>query len=349
RMFKQQSQLDNEEDEDRNDEETSKEWSEPSLIDFSAVPEEERKRNYKPYGGGEVDVESKEHEKQEDRERVTLLVHYLDRSEIPPCPQEPANPYTGEEVEIKNFGQPDAGTLARAARFAAPTETAAPTPDLTSLLSTLFQNQQQQSTSQHQQQQPQGQDYGNLANIFAQFANPTSSSAAVTPPPQFPAFTQPQPQPQAPEQPTGLEAIMAQLRSAGHQQGQQSSIPQAHLQQQQQPAQPFAGMPPVPSLPGTQQQQQQPPPVNPADLSALMAQMAQSSMPLPPPPPGFSFPGQQQPSTAALYEDPERKRMREREMRGGEEDVEIGNADGTDGYGNSGGAGGSSGVNGSGK
>ncbi len=44
---------------------------------------------------------------QDNREANTLMVHYLAKSDIPPSPREPADPYNGITVDMKNFGYPD--------------------------------------------------------------------------------------------------------------------------------------------------------------------------------------------------------------------------------------------------
>lgn len=74
---------------------------------FSDVDSEERKRNYSPFGGGELQADSPERTKREQYEASTLMVFYTDSSDIPPCPREPADPYNGEEVSTKAFGSPD--------------------------------------------------------------------------------------------------------------------------------------------------------------------------------------------------------------------------------------------------
>lgn len=75
-----------------------------TVTDFSSVDVEERKRNYSPYGGGELEPESAERIKREQYEASTLMVFYTDANDIPSCPREPAEPYNGEETITKAFG-----------------------------------------------------------------------------------------------------------------------------------------------------------------------------------------------------------------------------------------------------
>ncbi|KKY13845.1 putative c-x8-c-x5-c-x3-h type zinc finger protein [Diplodia seriata] len=90
RMFKQhKDMMDLDDDDDRPSEEDFRAWRTPSLVDFSAVPESERERNYEPYGGGVLSVDSPEKAVQEQHEANTLLVFYTSPGDIPPCPREP--------------------------------------------------------------------------------------------------------------------------------------------------------------------------------------------------------------------------------------------------------------------
>lgn len=77
-----------------------------SVIDFDVIDLEERKRNYKPFGGGFLEPMSQESEAQKKREANTLMVFYHDSSDIPPSPREPADPYGGKPAQTTPFGTP---------------------------------------------------------------------------------------------------------------------------------------------------------------------------------------------------------------------------------------------------
>jgi hypothetical protein len=66
------------------------------------VDPEERKRNYIPYGGGELEPETPERAVRELYESNTLMAY-----DSPPCPREPTDPYNGETMVTKDFGAPD--------------------------------------------------------------------------------------------------------------------------------------------------------------------------------------------------------------------------------------------------
>lgn len=86
-----------------------------AVIDFDIdLLKDERARNYEPHGGGLRKVASAERETQERREASTLMVVYASRSDIPPSPKEPAEPYTGEHVAIVEFGNPPEDVAVRA-------------------------------------------------------------------------------------------------------------------------------------------------------------------------------------------------------------------------------------------
>lgn len=76
------------------------------MIDFSSVDKEERERNYAPYGGGLKQPDSPERHVQERHEANTLMVYYTNRSDIPPTPREPADPYNGQPTTTLDFGTP---------------------------------------------------------------------------------------------------------------------------------------------------------------------------------------------------------------------------------------------------
>lgn len=235
RMFKQQHQMmDVDDDEDAAEEEEKlMEFKAPRLIDFSDVDEEERKRNYAPYGGGEIAVESSERAVRDYYEANNLMVFYTGPSDIPPNPREPSDPTNGEKVNtVKNFAKPDEKWAARARQTKAAgwqqiggqqalnTNPATMAPSLD--LSKIMGNQGQQSNSYQQPQQPNAMSNEAIQNILA---NLNKGNATATPPmtgynnayqpPQPPVMNyQPQPQPPAapPSGQIDLAAILAQLQ-----------------------------------------------------------------------------------------------------------------------------------------
>lgn len=117
RMFKQQQHMMDLDDEDDAAEEEQKlvEFKSPSPIDFSTVPSDERSRNYAPYGGGELQLESSEKAQREEYENSTIMVVYAETSQIPPTPKEPENPYSGDQGgPIKFLGPMEDKYAARA-------------------------------------------------------------------------------------------------------------------------------------------------------------------------------------------------------------------------------------------
>ena len=76
------------------------------VVDFSVIEVDELARNYETRGGN-VEVKSYERAVQEQRELNTLMVIYTASSDIPTSPREPADPYSGENVEEQSFGDPN--------------------------------------------------------------------------------------------------------------------------------------------------------------------------------------------------------------------------------------------------
>lgn len=289
RMFKQhkeQMDVDDEEEE----EEKLIEFHLPSLVDFSAMPQESRvgeTANYSRFGG-DKQPDSPEKEAQEKHESSTLMVYYSDSSEIPPCPREPADPYSGDtSTESKDFGEPDDNVRSRVKELhpqqAPPVGQPTATLDISALLATLSSQQQQPAPA---------------PNLFAGFNMenmlPNQGQQAAPPPPaQAPPSNVPN---------TDLGAILASLTAHGK--AAPAPVPAPAQQQSQQAPPP---MPPFPMMtPG------QAPDFN--QLSQMAAMFAQAGAP-PPPIPPFAPPMQQQGSSggnpAGHYENPDRKRMRE--------------------------------------
>ena len=110
RMFKQQHQMMDVDDDEDAAEETEKliEFVPPKEIDFRDVDEEERNRNYAPFGGGRNAPDSAELAFRDYYEANNLIVFYADPSDIPPNPREPSDPTNGEPVDrVRNFGEPE--------------------------------------------------------------------------------------------------------------------------------------------------------------------------------------------------------------------------------------------------
>ncbi|KXT02996.1 hypothetical protein AC578_643 [Pseudocercospora eumusae] len=107
RMLKQQQHMMDLDEDDEPEEEEQKlaEFKTPIPVDFSTVPEEDRSRNFAPYGGGDLKPESAEKSKREQYENETLMVFYTEPSQIPANPKEPEDPYNGDQGSaLKHFG-----------------------------------------------------------------------------------------------------------------------------------------------------------------------------------------------------------------------------------------------------
>ena len=234
RMFKQHMDTMDMEDEDdytpQLDEVPLVEFREPSYIDFSIVDKPERERNYAPHGGGQLNVDSPESRLQEQHEKNTLMVFYADRADIPSCPREPADPYTGETSKTTDFGPPPPQVLERAEtlrNFTVNNQSTAPVPDVSALLKALGavpSPQQPQQPPQQPKQDVGASSTSALESIFAKFSNPTHQ-----PQPQQ-ALMQAPVQPQQPSVNPQLQAILANMQ--GQTPAQQ---PQQQGQQQVQP------------------------------------------------------------------------------------------------------------------
>lgn len=278
RMFKQhKDQVDLDDDDDRPSEEDLRPWRAPSMVDFSKVPEDERNRNYEPYGGGMLKVESPEKGVQEQHEANTLLVFYTSPGDIPPCPREPSEEEQQPQPDAKppaDLGEPpeDSPYSQRAAHFTPPPQQPAPAdvpmPDLSRIMSILSQAQPQPQQQQAPPQPPQP----------APAPAPTSSELEKTfsmfmpQPQQAPQVTQPQTQAPVPSQPD-IQAILASL---GNLTGQQAQQPQAQPVPPPQAPAPFPNMNVnTGSTPGF-------------DLAAIMQNIGSSAAP--PPVPAFGMP-----------------------------------------------------------
>lgn len=235
RVLKQHAHMMDIDDEDDATEEVEilKEYGPPSLVDFSVVDPDERKRNYAPYGGGEMEPESAERAIRDEYESNNLIVFYPDPSQIPANPREPADPYSGEPGEpLKYFGIPEEKYAARAQAKRSQQYSygkSSSTPGGFDI--SAFTAQQQQPPQQQQQAAPQ---YPDVMSILASLQK--SAPAQAAPPPQPPPpFNQAymggqannmQPAAAAPTQPpAGLDlgAILASLNAGNNQQGNYSA------------------------------------------------------------------------------------------------------------------------------
>lgn len=285
------------------------------------MDKEERDRNYAPYGGGVLEPGSPEKAEREKYEANILVVFYTDRSEIPPCPREPADPYNGEASSTKSFGAPAGAVATRSAQLLAaagstqqaPTAPQQPsgTVDVAGLLAMLNGGQQQPAQAAQIQQPPQQtpQPQGpttDLQSLLAKLTAPQQTAPAA--PSENPSAT------------PSFANILASLGIASAQPAQQQAqVPAANN------------------------------PVDPANLTAYLGQFnqgtnAQSATAMPHMA-GFGFPGvpfntsnmaqtQQQPQQQQYpYENEERRRLRE----GGENNGYDGSNDYSAGAGNQGG------------
>jgi hypothetical protein len=237
------------------------EYQDPSIIDFSTVPSEERARNYERFGGGRQKVDSAERIVQDNHEANTLMVHYLAKSDIPPTPREPADPYNGPAIQTKNFGWPDETSpwLLERLKQNPPPPPPASNPvaniDIAALLQSIGQPQQQP-------QQAPAAPMPDLSAILANIA-PQAQQAATT---QQQGFSWPAPVPQptataaAPEQTNSLESILAALTGGNNAQQPQPAVP---------PAAPPMFQPAPATTPPTQAPN--------IDVNALMVQLMQNA------------------------------------------------------------------------
>lgn len=244
RMLKQHADMMDvdEEDDSAEDDNDSKfvPFQMPSEVDFSPVGQEDRDRQYAPYGGGKLQPDSPERAIREQYERDNIIVIYSESSEIPPNPREPEDPYNGEEAgPCKEFGTPPSEFAARAHQRTArkpmystnPTSAAshnqaAPAPglDLNAFFAAAQQIPQPQAAQQQQPQQPAAPQL-NISDFLKQFQASQSQQQQQQQP--FPNFQQPFPYPQQQQQqpaqaptsrPNGepdISAILAALNPGG--------------------------------------------------------------------------------------------------------------------------------------
>ncbi|CAF9917668.1 MAG: hypothetical protein GOMPHAMPRED_001345 [Gomphillus americanus] len=201
-MLKLHKEMRIDEEEDLPEESELAPWHVPLLIDHSDLPEDAKQDNYEAFGGSKKPT-SPEKTVQEQRERSTLIAIYTSVADIPPCPKEPLDPYSGAIEKEVYFGWGEDAKLKEirrreAAYYASQQQTSsAATANIQNILSILQQSQQ-----------PQPQPHVNLQGF------PGFGQALSLLPPQNPQPQQPIPQPGS------LEWIVSQL-------GQQKQAPVA--------------------------------------------------------------------------------------------------------------------------
>lgn len=195
RMFKQHKEMDDEDDdEDKEVEYLS--WKQPSRVDFTRVPEDERKRNYAPFGGGEVQPTCPERDANIAHEKNTLNVYYVLPSDIPKSPREPLLQQTqSSNTTFTTFGPPPDMVLNRLPESATSTPPAPAVPPI---------------------------DLGNLTNIVQQLTNQSNANAASYPPAPVPA---PAPAAAAPIATPDISSILSLLGQSQPQNGIMAPLP----------------------------------------------------------------------------------------------------------------------------
>jgi hypothetical protein len=194
RMFKQHKEMDDEDDEEEKEMEY-RPWKEPSPVDFSVVNEGERKRNYAPYGGGELQPSCPERDANVAHDKTTLEIFYSRPADIPTSPREPLlQQMQSSDAPAINFGSPPDYVLSKLPESATATTATTATPTMPPVPPI---------------------DINNLTNILQQ-VNQTSY-----PPAPAPAASGP------PAAPTGTSDINSILRSLG--QGQVQNPMQAPM------------------------------------------------------------------------------------------------------------------------
>ncbi|KAF2449633.1 hypothetical protein P171DRAFT_440114 [Karstenula rhodostoma CBS 690.94] len=208
RMFKQHKEMDDEDDDDEEKEIDYRPWKEPSPVDFSIVSEGERKRNYAPYGGGELQPTCPERDANIAHDKTTLEIFYSRPADIPTSPREPLLQQSQpSDTPVITFGSPPDYVLNKLPESAASAATAPPVPPI---------------------------DMNNITNIVQQLAGQSNSNQASYPPAPAPVASVP------PAASTGTPDISSLLSLLG--QGQNQNPIQAPMVPP--PAQP-AALPPM--------------------------------------------------------------------------------------------------------
>jgi hypothetical protein len=176
-----------------------------SEVDPDEIELSEREKNYARFLGPVAPI-SPERDRQQEREMSTLMALYMKRSEIPPRPRSPIEPYPGEPVPTAEFGPPEPKTTSRLkglqpAMVSVPAATSAiPNFDISAILSVLAPTATTSPPAPAvqqpvpQQSQPTSNPYSTLEAIFAQHSTPAAtqtqqsvpsatSTYSYTPPP----------------------------------------------------------------------------------------------------------------------------------------------------------------------
>ncbi|KAF1813745.1 hypothetical protein P152DRAFT_290512 [Eremomyces bilateralis CBS 781.70] len=255
-------------------EEDIREWTTPSNIDYSVLPKEAAEKNTTIYGG-KTPIVSPDDEEQNHRESTTLLVHYLDPSDIPPTPREPRKQDAGENVkEPASMQLPDWVVNREVERgYLPPSELMPEAPDhheasrrhwfesrsRQTYVSTEYQKQQAQQERDREQQskQQEQQQQASLEEVFARFAAPNSSSSAA-------------PQDPTPAPAVDLNSLLADLRNHGYI-STEASVAPSYDQSHYSNAQATSGSAPTATGAATTGG------VNSAEVSALLEQLKAST------------------------------------------------------------------------
>lgn len=292
RMFKQHKDMVDVDDEDDGPaEEEIRTYTEPQMIDFADVEQDERDRNYARFGGGKLEAESMEKAAREKHEADTLMVFYTDPRDIPPTPKEPTETGEIEAAPLKQFGAPQGLVVERSVRIAGSRQQqqtqAAAAPDISAILAALTPQQQQ---TQQQQQPAAATDNNQLSEIqkiLANFAQPAAQQQPAAQPAQNTSQAAPTPD---------LASIFASLGAQGG-----NHAPQQHG-------------PPAMAQTGDPS----------ANLAALFAQYGQAPPPInmggyggAPPALPFQVPNMGQQQQNYPKENEERRRWRENQDDGG--------------------------------
>ncbi|OAG12073.1 uncharacterized protein CC84DRAFT_1080335 [Paraphaeosphaeria sporulosa] len=150
RMFKQHKEMDDEDDEEEKEIDYLP-WKEPSPVDFSVVSEGERKRNYAPYGGGELQPTCPERDANIAHDNATLEIFYSRPADIPTSPREPLlEQMQPSDTPVVTFGSPPDYVLSRLPESTtyAPTALSVPPIDMNNITNIVQQLAGQSNSNQ---------------------------------------------------------------------------------------------------------------------------------------------------------------------------------------------------------
>ncbi|KAI9655234.1 MAG: hypothetical protein M1831_004944 [Alyxoria varia] len=196
-----------------------KEFTIPSLVDFSLLSFDDRENNYAPHGGGLKQPECPDRALQEQRELDTLMAFYARPEDIPWSPREASGSDADDSTIKKNFGNPQDYVHERI--DAAKAEAAKPAPKFPSSpqdIANLLESIKAPALSQPQiQAQPVGAPTAsNIQSIVSQLSGSTTQQQQGMPA----SAPMSQVQTQSGQMPD-ISAIMSAL-------GQQNLVPQNH-------------------------------------------------------------------------------------------------------------------------